>query len=84
MADWVESQFQSSIQYQQIATEYGAIQNNLYLSLDHTTASVEISKRMIDNRAKTIETLEGGLEKYKSQQDELELLMQKFEEIKDK
>lgn len=83
MADWVEAQFQCSMQYQQIATEYGAIQNNLHLSLDHTTASVDVSKRMLDNRAKTIATLESGLEKYKNQQDELELLMQKFEERKE-
>lgn len=84
MADWVESQYQCSIQYQQIATEYGRIENNLHLSLDHTTAAVDVGKRLLDNRAKTITNLEKRLDKFKSQQDELELLMQNFEEHKDK
>ena len=79
MAEWIESQYKCSSQYQQISAEYGAVGENLHLALDNSWQAVDSGNRMLANRAQTITKLENGIEKYRNQQDELERLIQEFE-----
>lgn len=80
MATWIESQYKCSAQYQQIAAEYGVIGDNLHLAMDHSYQTVDSGNRMLESRARTIANLEHGIDKYRNQQDELEMLMQSFDE----
>ncbi|MNI73119.1 hypothetical protein D3C73_1290980 [compost metagenome] len=80
MAAWIESQYRCSTQYQQITTEYGVIEDNLYLAMDHSYQTVDSGNRMLESRARTIKILENGIEKYRSQQDELDILMDSLDE----
>ena len=80
MATWIESQYKCSAQYQQIAAEYGVIGDNLHLAMDHSYQTVDCGNRMLESRARTIANLEHGIDKYRNQQDELEMLMQSFDE----
>lgn len=83
MADWIDSQYKCSAQYQIIATEYGMIESNLYLAMDSSNQTMNSGNRMIENRAVTIKKLECGIERYRSQQDELDMLMQNFDELEE-
>jgi len=80
MATWIESQYKCSAQYQLIAAEYGVIGDNLHLAMDHSYQTVDSGNRMLESRARTIANLEHGIDKYRNQQDELEMLMQSFDE----
>lgn len=79
MATWIESQYKCSTQYQQIAAEYSVIENNLRLAMDHSYQTLDSGTRMLESRSATIKNLEHGIEKYRSQQDELDYLMQRFD-----
>ncbi|EGQ8060797.1 hypothetical protein MWT71_001877 [Vibrio parahaemolyticus] len=83
VATWIESQYKCSTQYRQIAAEYGAIENNLHVAMAHSYQTVDSGNRMLESRATTIKNLEHGIEKYRSQQDELEMLMQSFDQPKE-
>lgn len=79
MAEWIESQYKCSSQYQQISAEYSAVGENLHLALDNSWQTVDSGNRMLANRAHMITKLENDIENYRNQQDELEKLIQEFE-----
>lgn len=79
MAEWIESQYKCSSQYQQISAEYSAVGENLHLALDNSWQAVDSGNRMLANRAHMITKLENGIENYRNQQDELEKLIKEFE-----
>ncbi|MBA5239180.1 hypothetical protein H2Y54_21955 [Pectobacterium aroidearum] len=83
MATWIESQYKCSTQYRQIVAEYGVIENNLHLAMNYSDQTINSGNRMLESRATTIKNLEHGIEKYRSQQDELDMLMQSFDEPKE-
>lgn len=82
MATWIELQYKCSNQYQEIAIEYRAIGNYLYLSTDSSHQVLDSANRMLESKTLTISKLESGIEKYRSQQNELDMLIDNFERPK--
>ncbi|EWH10109.1 hypothetical protein DS2_09192 [Catenovulum agarivorans DS-2] len=83
MANWIESQYQCSTEYRQIAAEYGMIERNLHRASEQSHQTLDSGSRMLESRAIAISNLEQEIEKHRSQQDELDRLMQAYFESKE-